>query len=312
MFLHSLDALRPSILQTACSLLLKAQHANRSHSSNLHWMEESIPLPSETHEACFATVAYPIFGQKKNQLPTSVLDIFQACNFSPPNRKVFLEALFLAQGFRTSSLLATLLDNVCLAVEELYSNNIPGFQVSVTTLQTPVFSQLSFHQLTVIVSMAERHMQEFENLGLLQIESGQAPGETLQMPSMVYSEISQSTRASLRFRSSLPVDPQTDSSQHYTHQVQSLEEFALVLSLKDVLLSALPAGNTDHSILVTLLSELFPSCDFQGLLAHESGVREGMALKAMNNDTAEESARESRAASAMQTVLDENQLSEGI
>lgn len=275
-------------------------------------MEETIPLPSEVHGACFATITCPIASQKRIQLPTSVLEVFQTCNISPPNRKLVLEALFLTRGFRTSSLLATSLDNVCLAVEELYTDTIPGFQFSLAPLQTPVLSQLSFHQLKVIVSMAERHLKEFENLGLFHFESGQAPGETLQMPSMVYSEVSQSTRASLKFKSSLPVDPQADSSQQYTHQVHSLEEFALVLSLKDILLSVLPAGNTEHSILVILLSELFPSCDLHGLLAHESGVRQGMAIKAVNNDTAEESARESRAASAMQTLLDENQLSEGI
>ena len=45
-------------------------------------------------------------------------------------------------------------------------------------------------------------------------------------------------------------------------------------------------------------------CDVRGLIAHENEVRVTLAQRARQDDAAEESARESRAASAMHMVQD--------
>ena len=199
--------------------------------------------------------------------------------------------------FATSQKLAQSLDRVCLALDELYS-----YQTSTSTMKP---FHLGLHKLKAIVLLAEKHMKEFEGLGLLSTEGDPPQNEPLKMPSIVYSEVSQSTRASLKFK----MGSESTDSQPMTRQL--LEEFALVLALKDTLLPALSLESKEHHITVTLISELFPSCDLRGLLAHEGRVREGLALKAQSESEAEESARESRAASALQNVLDENQTSEG-
>lgn len=270
--------------------------------------ENMLPSPG----ACFSTININDPSISYKQHPVSLLKAFHSCCLSPPNRKPILEAFFAAQGFRNSTLLATLLEDVCISVEELFSEDTAGSQETCQFFHNHVFSRLKLQQLKVIVAMAQKHMKEFENIGVLRIENGQTYDEGLQMPSLVYSEVSQSTRASLKFRSSLPIDSHADSSQQFAQHIQSLEEFALVLSLKDCLLSVLSPGSSEQLILITMLSEMFTNCDLQGLLAHESSVRQGLAIKALNNESAEASAKESRAASAMQTLLDENSLSESM
>lgn len=88
---------------------------------------------------------------------------------------------------------------------------------------------------------------------------------------------------------------------------QSLEEFALVLAIKDCLLPSFPPTSKEHSILAQLLADVIPSCDIHGLLAHENAMREGMAARALKDRGAVESARESRATSAMQMVEEGHQ-----
>jgi hypothetical protein len=133
------------------------------------------------------------------------------------------------------------------------------------------------------------------------------------MASMVYSEVSHSTLNSLKYKT--PFIPTGDTSEQKAYQRQSLEEFSLVLSLKDSVLSAFSSTTSggDYSMVVKLITEVFPSCDLDGLLAHEASVREGLAVQSKENPSkGTESARESRAASAMQMVQDDHPPSEGI
>ena len=125
-------------------------------------------------------------------------------------------------------------------------------------------------------------------------------------------------------------------------QRQSLEEFAVVLALKDCLLPTLPPAGPEHTTTIQLIGDIFPRlvgvvsgcghwvcllalevyseiptkvpfsrCDLTGLLSHEGEVREGLAEQALVDRAAMESARESRATSAMQMVAEVQQPSEG-
>lgn len=100
-------------------------------------------------------------------------------------------------------------------------------------------------------------------------------------------------------------------TQHSSLHRQSFEELSILLSLKDLLLPQL-SDTASFSALILLLSDLFPSCDITGVLAHEEQVREGLTAQA-EEDKAGVSARESRAASAMMVVREEHrQPSEGV
>ena len=97
-----------------------------------------------------------------------------------------------------------------------------------------------------------------------------------------------------------------ESAKPAVTQRQSLEELALVLSLKDSLLPSFTPTSREYSILVQLLTDIFPGCDIHGLLAYEESAREGLAAKAAEDKQAVESVRESRAASAMQMIAEEH------
>ncbi len=214
---------------------------------------------------------------------------------------IVLEALFLVNEFNNSLQLAQLLDKVCLSIEELFDDLDCG-----KSTQNPF--NLSLHKLKTIVLLAHKHCKDLVGLGLLATTDGEPTmgNNNLKMPSMVYSEMSLSTqRASLKFRAG----SENSDSEPLTRPI--LEEFSLLLALKDTLLPSVCPESKEYDIIVTLISELLPGFDLIGLLDHEDKVREGLALKAASLSGAVESARESRAASAMQNVLDDNQTSEG-
>lgn len=208
-----------------------------------------------------------------------------------PPQKQFLEALLLSRGFESSSHLAKSL----LAFTDAFNNpiNFTGEKELLRKLQTS--------HLKVVVALAQQHMSEFESLGVLQ---QQGP---LQIPSGVYSEFSGCTRFSVHFK---PTFLHPEEGKVGAVQRSSLEEFALVLALKDTVLPSLPPGSSEHSLAVGLLTDTYPNCDVPGLLAHEKAIREALTARSARDSEAAESARESRAASAMQVVAEE-QLSEG-
>lgn len=238
-------------------------------------------------------------SNKRIKFPTTLSGFFQTCTVSLPDKKVVLEALFLVNEFSTSQHLAQLLHKACLGIEELFSG------LGSTKMAQNSF-KLSLHKLKAIISLAHKHMCDFEGLGLISGDSNTNNNNALKMPSAVYSELSQSTkRASLKFGRS----GENDSEQLSR---PALEEFSLLLSLKDTLLPSARRHGNEYDVIVTLVSELFPGCNLRGLLSHESSVREGLALEAAASCDPEGSARESRAASVMHNVLDEHQTSEGI
>ena len=85
----------------------------------------------------------------------------------------------------------------------------------------------------------------------------------------------------------------------------SFEELSILLSLKDHLLPQL-SDSASLDTFVLLLSDLFPGCRVAEILAHETGLREELATRAAEDrEEAGNSARESRAASAMMVVRED-------
>lgn len=236
------------------------------------------------------------------------------CSVEEPDKMEILKVLFATQRFENAGGLAESLFTFCTALEEL-SKPLPSHELSSELTSPPNF--LSLYWLEMIVSLSCRHMREFYTLGALSdgdegTDDRHLAREGLHVASMVYSEVSGSTRASAKGVSrSLEENEDEGSSQQKSLQRQSLEEFSLVLALKNSILCSVPPNSQEHAVIVRLMADLFPSCDIEGLLAHEASVREGMAVKARENREAVESARESRAASVMQMMREENVPSEG-
>lgn len=314
MFLQSVDCLQPAVQQTACTLLAELKDAQINHRSSIQAVGDNVRLSVDECGVCFANPSYHqnSCSSASSYLPTSLLETFKTYSISVPERKQILEAFFRSHQFDSAVYLAETLDQFCSAAQELFETSIVSLLVEGPDqyCQNSSSLHLSLHQLKSIVALARTFMQEFEGISMSGEESSPQHG-ALHMASVVYSEISQSTRTSLKYKSNLLPDS-TDPAQQKAYQKQSLEEFSLILSLKDAVLSSLPADSNEHSIIVSLVGDIFPSCDIQGLLAHEASVREGLAVKAREDRGAAESARESRAASAMQMVQDEHQPSEGM
>ncbi len=293
LLLQSIDTLPSSTLQTVCSLLVSIQQARVNHSSTIQWMKNTVPVSINPSGVCFATMA----ADRQIEFPNTLNEFFQNCTVNLPDKKVILEALFLVDEFSTSQNLAQLLHKVSLGIEELFSG-----LGSVKSAQNSF--KLSLHKLKAIISLASKHMNDFEGLGLLSGDSNTNNNNALKMPSAVYSEMSQSTkRASLKFGRGGEND-----CEHLSRP--ALEEFSLLLALKDTLLPSAHRQGNEYDVMTTLISELFPDCDLRGMLSHEASVREGLAMEAATSCDPEGSARESRAASVMHNVLDENQTSE--
>lgn len=316
LFLQSVDCLQPAVLQTASILLAELKNAQLNRRSAFQAMGDSIQVSLDECGVCFANPSYQwnyVYSTEKSPcLSMSLLETFKTCSVNMIERKLILEAFFLSHQFESATYLAENLDKFCTAVEELIDSSLAPFCLD--PFQCYRNSSPSHHislcHLRSIVSLARSFMQEFESVTVIG-EEGRPQYGPLHMTSMVYSEVSHSTLNSLKYKSPFLPEP-GDTTQQGNYQKKSLEEFSLVLSLKDAVLSSYPANSGEYLIVVKLISDIFHNCDLQGLLAHETSVREGLAIKSREDKEAAESARESRAASAMQMVQDEHLLSEGI
>ena len=299
---RSLDTLPPAVLQTTSTLLTELKDACINNKTSFQAIGESIRLSPDECGVCFAIPSDYSVASPSN-LPVSLLETFKTCSVNKLERKLILEAFFLSSQFETASSLADNLDKFCCALRELFLVNFTPLIADTDCSTTPSPVLLSLYRLKSIVALAETFMREFESFAALGEESSpQLATGPLHMASLVFSEVSLS---SLKFF--------TDSSQQKGHQRQSLEEFSLVLSLKDTVLSSFDASSREHSVVVKLIADIFPNCDLGALLSHELGVREGLEVKSREDKGAAESARESRAASAMQMVQDDHlQTSEGM
>ena len=313
LYLHSINHLQPHVLQATCRLLCLVQQARQRREANLEWMGEKIKLSVEHPGCCIASINTPLsFSDYTTSpvLPSALAGAFQSCSVEVPDTVEILKVMFATKQFQNAASLAESLSTFRSALEELRTplmaiESLPG-----NSLPPP---QLSLYCMEMIVSLSQKHMHEFYSVGAIsddEDDSQRMGGDNLHMPSVVYSEISQSTHASIRGRYSAS-NGEEDVSQQKSLQKQSLEEFSLVLALKDSILCSVPPGSKEYPVIVRLIRDLFPNCDIQGLLSHETAVREGMAVKARQNREAVESARESRAASVMQMMREDNFPSEG-
>ena len=283
-------------------------------------MGESIHVSLDKCGVCFANPSYnwnSYLSDESSTLPVSLLESFKTCSVSKLDRKVVLEAFFLSNQFVNAAYLADSLDKFVSGFHELFQLNLAPFfpESDPTHYCNDILSvHLSLHRLKSIVALARNFMQEFDSIMVLGEETSgpvQQQGH-LHMASIVFSEISHSTLNSFKYKSPfLPVSS-ADPSQQQTYQKQSLEEFSVILSLKDTVLSSFLSNSSEHSIVIKLISDIFPTCDLQGLLTHEANVKDGLEAKSREDKEAAESARESRAASAMQMVHDELPPGEGI
>lgn len=238
-------------------------------------------------------------------LPSSLANSFKICDVQVPDLNEATRILFAIRNFNNASSLADSLTMFCRAYEEVFMTApVPACSHSSSGDSVA----LNLQWLEMVISLSQKHMREFYGVGALASDDSEpllaAGGEGLHVPSMVYSEISESTRASWKDRFSSNNDTE-DNSQQKAHQKKCLEEFSVVLALKDSILCSVLPGGRDHSVIIKLMRDVFPSCDIEGLLVHEGNVREGMAVKAKQDRGAGESARESRAASVMQTMQEQ-------
>lgn len=195
LFLHNIVCLLPAVIQAACSLLLEVQRARQNEASSIQWFSDNIKINYETHSACFATAVLP---PKRARLPNVLLEAFRSCSVLYPERRPIVEALFTAHEFKNSHHLAKLLTSFCKAADELLSQNLVTFfeaKEAQGGSWEEKSSSLGISHLKFLVSAAQKHMREFEALGVLQDAS------PLHVPSGVFSEVSESTKASLKFRS---------------------------------------------------------------------------------------------------------------
>ena len=193
LFLQGIDKLPVAVLQTACTLLLQIQQAKLSQSSSIQWINDTIRINPDSRNTCFASV---LVGQSTtSRLPESLLEAFKTCSITMPQRKTFIEALLIMHKFENAAHIANLTATFCDAVEELFNKNLTShlFGSKENMNRHSRATSLGASHLKAVISLAQRHMREFEGLGMLQ--------SSLHMPSGAYSEISGSTKASLRFRS---------------------------------------------------------------------------------------------------------------
>ena len=222
MFLRGLDQLPAAVLQTTCDLLTEVQRARETQATSLQWRGETIRVTHDNPSACFASVlVHP--GQPFPRLPSSVSQSFKTCSVPLPDLRLILEALFLVHEFESAVHLAKQLSFLCDAFTELFGQNFAAIAYQNSNTETesaksreehvaayccppgmdlPARPPLGLRFLKGVVSLAQRHMQEFDALGLMDTGEG-GGGGALHALSTVYSEISESTRASLKFRSTL-------------------------------------------------------------------------------------------------------------
>lgn len=306
LYLHCIDSLHPRVLLTMCSLLSLIQQARRRGDTSVRWMDDKIKLPDDHTGICFASISTPLsFPDYTTHpvLPSVLAGAFKSCRIELPDRVEILKAMLVTRQFQNAASLADSLVKFCGALEELLSP-LPVPESSPVHVDARSYVSLPF--LQTIVSLSQNHMKEFYTVGAIseddEEDSQRMVVDGLHMSSMVYSEFSGSTRLSKYHES----NGEEDISQLKSLQKQSLEEFSLVLSLKDSVLCSVLPSSRKYPVIVRLISDVFPSCDIDGLLVHEASVREGMAVKARQNREVVESVRESRAASVMQMIREDN------
>ncbi len=312
LYLHCLDQLLPSVLHATCSLLSLIQQARQRGEAELQWMRETLKLSTDQTGVCFASISTPLTFPDYSKPPillSSLAKAFKACSIESFDMTGVLKAMFSTHQFESASSLTDSLSTFCGALQELLQP-LPPCATSRSELPPP---HLSLHLLEMIVSLSQKHMEEFYSQGAIsgEDEYQKIGGDGLHVSSMVYSEISESTRGSLRDRQ-LKGGEEINAAQQRSLHKQSLEEFSLVLALKNSVLCSMSPDSRVYSVIVKLINDVFPNCDTEGLIAHEMSVREGMAVRSRQNREAVESARESRAASVMQMMKEENQASEGM
>ena len=126
-----------------------------------------------------------------------------------PDQRVLVEALLLAHQFQSHHHLSKNLDTLLSAVNELFNSPVSvvtdsetqTVRVSKDSVSEHPVVQLGLGLIEAIASSGRRYMAEFERLGLLQPARG-GGGRSLQDQSLVLSDISEGTRASLRRRAS--------------------------------------------------------------------------------------------------------------
>ena len=195
---------------------MEVQRTRETRVTSLHWRGETIRVTHDNPSACFASVLVRP-GQSFPQLPSSVSQAFKTCSVPRPDLRLILEALFLVHEFETAVHLAKQLNSLCDAFTELLGQNLAARAYHIETesvksqeervaayccspgMDLPRHPPLGLQLLRGVVTLAQRHMQEFDALGLM--ETGGGEGGALHAMSTVYSEISESTRASLKFRS---------------------------------------------------------------------------------------------------------------
>ncbi len=256
--------------------------SKNNQSTSFQWEDSTtVRVGLDSPCACIATV------HATATIPHTILQSFKTCRVQHPQQKYFLEALLLAHEFESSVHLSKTLTAFINAFNQSIDHTTTAENVK----------QLHSRHLKIVVSLAKQHMKELESVTALQQQGA------LHIPSGVYSDFSAGTRSSLYFK---PTFLQFERGKVVAPQRSSLEEFALVLSLKDNLLPSFPPDSSGRPSLVQLLADTFPSCDVPGLLAHEQAIGESLSAKAASDSQAVESARESRAASAMQMVAEEH------
>ena len=270
-------------------------------------MGETIEISPDLIGVCFASITTPLSLIHHNVfspvLPTTLAEAFKICSVESPARTEVLEVMFARCQFVTSLHLATSLQTICTAIEEIFK------PLSGSDSSSLPSSFINLYFLEMVVSLSHKHMKEFYNIGAIPTEDeGQVEvGGGLHAPSIVHSDISENTRASFKDKYS-----REEYSQQSNFQKNSLEEFSLVLALKDSVLCSVSLHSREYHIIVKLICDVFPNSDLEGLLAHEANVREGMAVVARQNRNAGESARESRATSVMQMIREDFITNEGL
>ena len=283
----------------------------------MDWVGERIKLNTENTGICFSSISTPLCFPDYSSpplLPSCLESAFRSCRVDTPDKTDITKVLFATHQFDNANTLAESLVKFCTALEQVSNPLLPPLDSTPDPTPPPPY-YLSLNWLEMVVTLSQRHMREFYSLGVL--SDGDLTGEAqagggLHVASLVYSERSGSTRTSAKETArSTEAEKEEDLAQQKSLHKQSLEEFSLVLALKNSILCSLSPDSQKHAVIVRLITDLFPGCDVEGLLAHEAGVREGLAVKARENREAVESARESRAASVMQMMREDSLSNEG-
>ena len=213
----------------------------------MEWNGDSLLVTAPC--VCFTTAS----SCDVHTLPPSVLQAFQPASLQLPEIKTVLEVFFLAHDFDHASFLADKLCSVVEALQELFDSNHLATTLEGVNSLLP-HNLKSLRRLKATVQLAQKHMQELCSL-LAAEEPSTGAAATLQAPSLAQSELSENTRTSLKFRSAAAISESADVHSP-SSQKQSLEEFALMLALKDTLLPWLPA---DTTAVTSLLCDVFTS-----------------------------------------------------